>query len=69
LLVIPNAFVFFMIFIFAWLVQVAAWFVILFTGKYPRQMFDLQVGCFRWGARLNAYANLWSDVYPPFTLR
>ena len=43
-----------------------AWFAILFTGKYPRGMFDFVVGLFRWQMRVNAYLLLLTDAYPPF---
>ncbi len=47
-----------------------AWFVILFTGQYPRSLFDYVVGVGRWGLRVNAYvALLVTDRYPPFSLQ
>jgi hypothetical protein len=47
-----------------------AWFVILFTGQYPRSIFDFIVGVMRWGLRVNAYAFLLvTDDYPPFSLQ
>jgi hypothetical protein len=50
-------------------VVIAAWFVILFTGRYPRGMFDFLVGVGRWTARVNAYVLvLVTDRYPPFRL-
>jgi mannose/fructose/N-acetylgalactosamine-specific phosphotransferase system component IIC len=46
-----------------------AWFAILFTGQYPRGLFDYVVGVARWGLRVNAYAYLLvTDQYPPFSL-
>jgi len=66
LLVIPNLFVL-MLYGIAYLVTlVIAWFAILFTGRYPRGLFDFAVGYFRWGLRVNVYMYLMRDEYPPF---
>jgi len=47
----------------------AAWVVIIVTGRYPRGLFDFVVGVLRWGLRVSAYAFLLvTDEYPPFTL-
>lgn len=47
-----------------------AWFVILFTGRYPRAVFDYIEGVFRWALRVEAYSTLLvTDRYPPFELR
>ena len=47
-------------------VSFLAWWAILFTGRYPRGMFDFVVGLLRWQMRVNAYALLLTDAYPPF---
>ena len=45
---------------------IIAWFAILFTGRYPRGLFDFAVGLLRWSIRVSAYTNLMRDDYPPF---
>jgi hypothetical protein len=51
-------------------VTIIAWFAILFTGQYPRSLFDYIVGVGRWALRVNAYAFLLTtDKYPPFSLK
>jgi len=48
---------------------IVAWFAILFTGRFPKSLFDFVVGVYRWGLRVAAYAMLLTtDKYPPFSL-
>jgi Domain of unknown function (DUF4389) len=70
LLAIPHYVVLFFLYIGALFAIVAAWFAILFTGRFPRGIFDYLVGVGRWSNRVTAYAFiLVTDVYPPFQLR
>jgi hypothetical protein len=69
LLAIPHYIVLFFLSVGAFVVVVIAWFAILFTGHYPRGLFDFVVGVGRWALRVNAYAFLLvTDRYPPFSL-
>ncbi len=69
LLAIPHYIVLFFLDIGAVVVVIVAWFAILFTGTYPRGMFDFVEGVLRWHTRVLAYALvLVTDAYPPFRL-
>jgi hypothetical protein len=71
LLAIPHYF----ILVFLWIGFVVAWvialFAIVFTSKYPRGLFDFNVGVLRWSWRVGFYSYevLGTDKYPPFTLK
>ncbi len=69
LLAFPHYIVLLFLFIGASVALMIAWFAILFTKRYPRGLFDFLVGVHRWTNRVNAYANLLRDEYPPFSLR
>jgi hypothetical protein len=67
LFAIPHLIVLSFLLIAAVVVVVVAWFAILFTGRYPRGLFDFVLGVFRWTNRVVAYALiLVTDEYPPF---
>ncbi len=68
-LAIPHYIILAFLYAAAVVVVLIAWFAILFTGRYPRGLFDFVVGVFRWTLRVSAYAFLLTtDVYPPFRL-
>jgi hypothetical protein len=70
LLAIPHYIVLAVLGVVAIVVWVIAWFAILFTGRYPRGLFDYVVGVGRWGLRVQAYVSLLvTDQYPPFSLK
>jgi hypothetical protein len=69
LLAIPHFIVLLFLWIAALVVGIVAWFAILFTRRYPRDMFDFVAGVIRWQNRVAAYAFvLVTDRYPPFRL-
>jgi hypothetical protein len=66
-LAIPHYVVLFFLGIAAFIAVVVAWFAILFTGRYPRGLFDFVEGVIRWSNRVTGYALiLVTDRYPPF---
>jgi Domain of unknown function (DUF4389) len=68
-LAIPHYIVLFFLGIASAVCVVIAWFAILFTGRYPKSLFDFVLGVQRWALRVAAYAFLLiTDKYPPFSL-
>jgi len=67
-LAIPHYIVLYFLFIAVFVCWVIAWFAIIFTGRYPRGLFDFIVGVYRWSIRVVGYALLMiTDRYPPFS--
>jgi hypothetical protein len=70
LLAIPHYIVLIFLTIAAFFAAIMAWFAVLFTGRYPRSVFDFIEGVIRWHNRVGAYAFLLiTDQYPPFSLQ
>jgi hypothetical protein len=69
LLAIPHYVILLFLSLAAIVAVIVAWFAILFTGRYPRGIFDFVEGVFRWWNRVIGYAFiLITDEYPPFSL-
>jgi hypothetical protein len=69
LLALPHYVVLFFLDLAVFFAAIGAWFAILFTGRYPRAIFDFVVGVMRWTNRVSAYAFvLTTDHYTPFRL-
>jgi membrane protein YqaA with SNARE-associated domain len=67
LLIIPHLIIIYAYSMLASAIMFVSFFIILFTGRYPKALFDLVVGYYRWNNRVDAYVLLLTDQYPPFT--
>ena len=68
LLAFPHYFVLWLLGLVASILAFFAWFAILFTGRYPKGIFEIAVGYLRWSANVGAYTGLLRDEYPPFSI-
>ena len=69
ILIIPQNIVLYFITLVAAVFTFIGWFAILFTGKYPKGLFDFVAGTLRWSTRVYGYTYLLTDKYPPFSLQ
>ena len=68
-LAIPHYIILLVLYIGAIIAVIVAWFAVLFTGRYPRDLFNYVEGVIRWNVRVTAYTlTLVTDRYPPFRL-
>jgi hypothetical protein len=67
LMLIPQYIVLGFVGIAAGIISFIAWWAIIFTGKYPKGMWDFTAGYARWATRVSGYAMLLTDKYPPYT--
>ena len=66
-MIIPQCIVLYFISIAGVIIIFISWWAILFTGRYPRGLFDFVVWWFRWATRFDGYYYLLTDKYPPFS--
>jgi hypothetical protein len=67
-LLLPHVLVLWLLGAVWFVTTVIAWFAILATGDYPETLYRFAVGMLRWNLRVEAYALLLVDEYPPFSL-
>lgn len=65
---LPHCIVLFLLMIPAYFIMIIAWFAVLFTGRYPRGMFNYMLGITIWSTRVNLYF-IMTDKYPPFSMK
>jgi hypothetical protein len=68
ILVLPHLFALWILGIALAVSTIIAWFAILFTGNFPRPLYDFALGVLRWSTRVETYMLLLRDEYPPFSL-
>ncbi len=66
---IPHGIILLFYGIAAGIVEFIAFWVILFTARFPRGMFNFVAGYYRWSCRVNIYLSFMRDEYPPFSGR
>lgn len=68
-ILIPHGFLLLFVGLWGAILQFVAFWVILFTGRYPQSMFEFQVGLMKWGLRVSARMYNVSDGYPAFGIK
>ena len=68
ILLIPHIIILILLGIAQGIVIYIGYWAVLITGRYPKGLFDFGVGVQRWGFRIDAWMNGWTDSYPPFSL-
>lgn len=66
-IILPHGFLLMFRYFATIVLSFLAWWVVLFTGKYPESWHEFNVGTLRWGLRLNLYIGFMTDKYPPFS--
>lgn len=66
---IPHGIILMFLSIAVQMVVLIGWFIVLFTGKYPQELFDFVVGYFKWSQRVTNYLAYMTDKYPPFSFK
>ncbi len=69
IILIPHLILLYFVGIFGFICAILAQFSVLFTGRYPKGLFEIVVGTYRWQTRLNAYIVGLADKYPPFGIK
>jgi hypothetical protein len=65
--IIPHAFILYFRILWGMILMFIAWWMVLFTGKYPQEWHEFNVGTLRWTTRLNLYMSFMTDEYPRFS--
>jgi len=66
---IPHGFILMFLGIAVQMVTFICWWIVLFTGKYPKELFDFVVGYLKWNQRVTNYMAYMTDTYPPFSMK
>jgi hypothetical protein len=65
--IIPHGFILYFRIVWGGILMFIAWWMVLFTGKYPQEWHDFNVGTLRWSMRLGLYMSFMTDEYPRFS--